>query len=105
LARSCAAVTMTCRESLRYIEACLRSVGGKLYHMEFRGKVAHSTSADANESNDWRMYVDFVQILIPHRSSALCPRSDRCRFGPELICVGLHEHPTMPIFIPVGQIS
>ena len=37
----------TYRESLRDIEACLRSVGGKLYHMGFRGKVARSTLAEA----------------------------------------------------------
>src|SRR6266480_6647700 len=54
----------TYRESLRDIEACLRSVGGKLYHMGFRGKVARSTLADANESRDWRMYADFAQVLI-----------------------------------------
>jgi hypothetical protein len=40
---------LTYRESLRDIEACLRPVGGKLYHMGFRGKVARSTLADANE--------------------------------------------------------
>ena len=55
---------LTDRESLRDIEACLRSVGGKLYHMGFRGKVARSTLADANESRDWRIYADFAQILI-----------------------------------------
>src|SRR5438309_11971262 len=38
---------LTYRESLRDIEACLRSVQGKLYHMGFRGKVARSTLADA----------------------------------------------------------
>jgi|SRR5437667_4563574 len=55
---------LTNRESLRDIEACLRSVGGKLYHMGFRGKVARSTLADANESRDWRIYADFAQVLI-----------------------------------------
>src|SRR6202165_422402 len=55
---------LTYRESLRDIEACLRSVGGKLYHMGFRSKVARSTLADANESRDWRIYADFAQILI-----------------------------------------
>ena len=29
---------LTYRESLRDIEACLRSMSGKLYHMGFRGK-------------------------------------------------------------------
>jgi len=54
----------TYRESLRDIEACLGSVGGKLYHMGFRGRVARSTLADANESRDWRIFADFAQVLI-----------------------------------------
>ena len=54
----------TYRESLRDIEACLGSVSGKLYHMGFRGKVARSTLADANESRDWRIFADFAQVLI-----------------------------------------
>ncbi len=55
---------LTFRESLRDIEACLRSVEGKLYHMGFHGKVARSTLADANEAHDWRIYADFAQVLI-----------------------------------------
>ena len=55
---------LTYRESLRDIEACLRSMQGKLYHLGFRGKVARSTLADANESRDWRIFADFAQILI-----------------------------------------
>jgi hypothetical protein len=55
---------LTFRESLRDIEACLRSVESKLYHMGFRGKIARSTLADANESHDWRIYADFAQVLI-----------------------------------------
>ena len=54
----------TYRESLRDIEACLRSVSGKLYHMGFRGLVSRSTLADANESRDWRIFADFAQVLI-----------------------------------------
>src|SRR2546426_276065 len=55
---------LTYRESLRDIEACLGSIGSKLYHMGFRGKVARSTLADANEARDWRIYADFAQVLI-----------------------------------------
>ena len=54
----------TYREGLRDIEACLSSVGGKLYHMGFRTKVARSTLADANEARDWRIFADFAQVLI-----------------------------------------
>jgi hypothetical protein len=54
---------LTYRESLRDIEACLRSMSGKLYHMGLRGKVARSTLGDANEAHDWRIYADFAQVL------------------------------------------
>jgi hypothetical protein len=54
----------TYRESLRDIEACLRSMSGKLYHMGFRGRIVRSTLADANETHDWRIFADFAQHLI-----------------------------------------
>jgi len=55
---------LTYRESLRDIEACLRSTQHKLYHMGFRGKVSRNTLAHANEIRDWRIYADFAQLLI-----------------------------------------
>lgn len=55
---------LTYRESLRDIEACLRAILKKLYHMGIRGKVSRSTLADANEKRDWRIYADFAQVLI-----------------------------------------
>ena len=55
---------LTYRESLRDIEACLRAMSGKLYHMGFRGRVARSTLADANDAHDWRIYADFAQVLV-----------------------------------------
>ena len=54
----------TYRESLRDIEACLRSSPDKLYHMGIHGRVSRSTLADANESHDWRIFADFAQILM-----------------------------------------
>jgi len=55
---------LTYRESLRDIEACLRSAQRKLYHMGFRGNVSRNTLAHANQIRDWRIYADFAQILI-----------------------------------------
>ncbi len=55
---------LTYRESLRDIEACLRSAQRKLYHMGFRGNVSRNTLAHANQVRDWRIYADFAQILI-----------------------------------------
>jgi len=61
---SMAFAQLTYRESLRDIEACLRAMSDKLYHMGFRGRVARSTLADANDAHDWRIYADFAQVLI-----------------------------------------
>ncbi|TLD40386.1 MAG: ISPg4, transposase [Candidatus Jettenia ecosi] len=61
---------LTYRESLRDIEACLRSMREKLYHMGIRGKASRSTLADANENRNWCTYADFAQVLI-HRARAL----------------------------------
>ena len=55
---------LTYRESLRDIEACLRAMQPKLYHMGIRSQVSRSTLAGANESRDWRIYADFAQVLI-----------------------------------------
>jgi hypothetical protein len=55
---------LTYRESLRDIEACLRTQADKLYHMGIKSRVSRSTLADANEVRDWRIYADFAQSLI-----------------------------------------
>jgi hypothetical protein len=55
---------LTYRESLRDIEACLRSQPTKLYHMGFRSTVSRNTLANANAVRDWRIYADFAQSLI-----------------------------------------
>ena len=55
---------LTYRESLRDVEACLRSISGKLYHIGFRGKVARTNLAAANEAHDWRIFADFARVLI-----------------------------------------
>lgn len=61
---SMAFAQLTYRESLRDIEACLRSSPTRLYHLGIRGQVSRSTLADANERRDWRVYADFAQSLI-----------------------------------------
>jgi hypothetical protein len=55
---------ITFRESLRDIEACLRSQKSKMYHMGIRGAVSRNTLANANKVRDWRIYADFAQKLI-----------------------------------------
>lgn len=55
---------LTYRESLRDIEACLRSAGRKLYHLGIRGGISRNNLAHANQVRDWRIYADFAQVLI-----------------------------------------
>ena len=55
---------LTYRESLRDIEICLHAFHKKLYHAGFRGVIARSTLANANELRDWRIYEDFAHVLI-----------------------------------------
>lgn len=51
---------LTCRESLRDIENCLRSLGGKLYHSGMRSRISRSTPACANEHRRWKIYQDLA---------------------------------------------
>lgn len=56
---------LTYRESLRDIEACLRAVRPRLYHMGFRcSQISRNTLANASEKRDWRIYADFAAVLI-----------------------------------------
>jgi hypothetical protein len=55
---------LTYRESLRDIQACLRSASQRTYHMGIRSKVSRNTLAHANQVRDWRIYADFARILI-----------------------------------------
>jgi len=56
---------LTGRESLRDIEACLRTFGSKLYHAGFRCKrISRNTLANANRIRPWQIYADFAQHLI-----------------------------------------
>jgi len=71
---------LTYRGSLRDIEACLRAMQSKLYHMGIRSRVSKSTLADANENRDWRIYADFAQVLI-HIARSLYTEEE---FGVEL---------------------
>jgi len=55
---------LTARASLREVTTCLRSQSSKLYFAGFRGSIARSTLADANERRDCRIFEDFALHLI-----------------------------------------
>lgn len=61
---------LTYRESLRDIEACLRALGSRLYHMGIKSAISRNNLAHTNENRDWRIYADFAQILVS-RAKAL----------------------------------
>ena len=61
--RAMAFAQLTCRESLRDIEACLSANAAKLYHDGFRAPVKRSTLADANECATGAS-VDLAALLI-----------------------------------------
>ena len=61
---SMAFAQLTYRESLRDIEACLRSLGPTLYHSGIRSRISRSTLADANEHRSWKIYHDLALVLI-----------------------------------------
>jgi len=52
---------LTYRESLRDIEACLRSQPAKLYHIGIRGTVARNTLSYANRVRDWRISASLLR--------------------------------------------
>jgi hypothetical protein len=52
------------RESLRDIEACLRSQPARLYHMGIRARISRNNLAHANEHRNWRIYADFAEVLL-----------------------------------------
>jgi hypothetical protein len=51
----------------------LGALQGKLYHLGFRGQVARSTLADANEARDWRIFADFTHRHDCDRARIVCP--------------------------------
>lgn len=71
---------LTYRDSLADMETCLRSRQDQLYHLGIRGRVSHSTLADANQNRDWRIYHDLAQTLI-QRARRLYAQDD---FGLQL---------------------
>ncbi len=84
--RCMAFARITYRESLRDIEACLRTQNAKLYHMGIRGNVSRGALADANELRDWRIYGDFA---LPALTIA---RLYKCRRQVELFFKWIKRH-------------
>ena len=72
--RCMAFAQLTCRESLRDVESCLRAQQARLYHIGIKGSVSRNTLANANKVRNWQIYADFAQHLI--RKARLLYRDD-----------------------------
>lgn len=55
---------LAARRSLRETVVCLLALGPRRYHLGFRGTIAKSSLADANEVRDWRIFRDTALALI-----------------------------------------
>lgn len=55
---------LTWREGLRDITECLNANPQALHHLGFKGPLARSTLADANESRDWRIWEGVAKSLM-----------------------------------------
>ena len=95
----------TYRESLRDIEACLRSSPDKLYHMGIRGRISRSTLADANESHDWHIFADFAQVLICTGPRVVRSRSVWRGTSAQRLCPRLDDHRSMSGDVSPGLAS
>ena len=62
---------LTYRESLRDIEACLKSNSAKLYHMGIKGHISRTNLSRANENRDWRIFEQFAHHLIKQTMNLL----------------------------------
>ena len=70
---------LTGRSSLRETVLCLRALGPRRYHCGFRGTVAKSTLADANEQRDYRIFQDLALVMIARARVALPVDRDLAR--------------------------
>jgi hypothetical protein len=55
---------LTARESLRDIENSITVFSSKPYHYNLRSTTAKSTLVEINEKHNWKIYVDYAQVLI-----------------------------------------
>ncbi|HIL17257.1 MAG TPA: DUF4372 domain-containing protein [Deltaproteobacteria bacterium] len=96
---------LTCRESLRDIEACLRAQGSKLYHMGVRSGVSRNTLSNANKVRDWRIHADFAQALIRIARPLLCQRGLGAGTGQHRVRPGFLNDRPVPVGLPAGAVS
>ena len=95
---------LTYRESLRDIEACLRAVRRKLYHVGFRGRAGAQHAGRRQRVHDWRIYADFAQVLIGIARPLYANDPLGIDLRPDPVCARLDDHRPVPDSVSVGPI-
>ena len=101
---SMAFAQLTYRESLRDIEACLRSLGAKLYHMGFCSPGGALHTGRRQRIARLADLCRFRPGLDSHRAALVRPRPDRRGPGSESVRAGLDHHRPVPLAVPVGKV-
>src|ERR1035437_667192 len=96
---------LTYRESLRDIEACLRALGAKRYHLGFRRMVARSTLADANEAHRLAHLRRLRTDTDRYRATALRERCHGRGTGSQPLRAGLDHHRSLLVAVSLGEVS
>lgn len=92
---------LTGRSSLRETVTCLEALGPRRYHCGIRGRVAHSTLAEANEKRDYRILMDTALAMIAAAPRAAGGPGGRGA-GRRRLRVGLDHDRPVPEAVPLG---
>ncbi|MSU71668.1 MAG: DUF4372 domain-containing protein [Opitutus sp.] len=95
---------LTYRESLRGIEACLRTRSALAYRMGIRGRVTRTNLAYANEHRDWRVFADVAAVADAPGATTLCRDTARTGIGGGPVRLGCDRHRTEHGAVPVGKV-
>ena len=95
---------LTYRESLRDIEACLRAMRPKRYHMGIHSTVSRNNLSNANEKRDWRILCRVRSILDCRGPQTLRGRRACRRLGCFGLRSGLDDHRPVPFDVSMGTL-
>ena len=103
--RCMAFAQLTYRESLREIEACLRSMRSKLYHMGIRSTITRNTLANANRNRNCRNLCRLRTDANQYCSKALTKRERWCRVERNSLRTRLYYYRSMSGTVSLGHIQ
>jgi IS4 transposase len=78
---------LTCRESLRDIEACLNARRGLLYHSGIRGNVTRTNLSYANEHRDAQLFAALAAVLMRRARKLYAGSRDALDLDGELFAI------------------